>query len=302
MRMPIDTRIDPELCTNCGNCVAVCPHDSICMENNVAKVCGEESIGCDHCAAACPEKAITVGLVEDDALTLSTVESDDRYIKPADYDAAGLFRLMCSRRSCRNYQSKQVPEEVLEDLVKTGITAPSGTNSQLWTFTILPDRKSVLVLGQVVANFFRKLNRQAEKAWMRTLSKIFMKDVLGQYYRDYYERIKEGLQEFDEGTRERLFHGAPAVILVGSEPEASCPAEDALLASQNILLAAHAMGLGTCLIGFVVEAIKYDPRIKRTMNIPKKEKIHAVIALGYPNEKYYWSARRRKIEPRYFRA
>ena len=42
------------------------------------------------------------------------------------------------------------------------------------------------------------------------------------------------------------------VRFVATAPGASSPKEDALLASQNILLAAHAMGLGTCLIGFAV--------------------------------------------------
>ncbi|MEZ4578721.1 MAG: nitroreductase family protein [Desulfobacterales bacterium] len=39
------------------------------------------------------------------------------------------------RRSCRNYKETPVPASVLEDLVRIGITAPSGTNSQMWTFT-----------------------------------------------------------------------------------------------------------------------------------------------------------------------
>ena len=58
---------------------------------------------------------------------------------------------------------------------------------------------------------------------------------------------------------DRLFHGAAAAILVTGRRQASCPAEDALLATQNILLAAHAMGLGSCLIGFAVEAMRRDP-------------------------------------------
>ncbi|MBM4372879.1 MAG: nitroreductase family protein, partial [Deltaproteobacteria bacterium] len=93
-----------------------------------------------------------------------------------------------------------------------------------------------------------------------------------------------------------------AVILVGSSPGASCPAEDALLASQNILLAAHAMGYGTCLIGFVVEAMRSDPRIARVLGIPREERVHAVIALGRSAERYRRAAGRRKVVPRVFRA
>ena len=46
------------------------------------------------------------------------------------------------------------------------------------------------------------------------------------------------------------------------------------------------MGLGTCLIGFVVEAAKEDNRVKTCVGIPADEPLHAVIALGYPREVY----------------
>lgn len=75
---------------------------------------------------------------------------------------------------------------------------------------------------------------------------------------------------------------------------------DALLATQNILLAAHSMGLGSCLIGYAVAAMKRDPSIQRSIGIPAEEEIHAVIALGYPDEVYQRVAGRKKVTPRYF--
>ncbi len=100
-------------------------------------------------------------------------------------------------------------------------------------------------------------------------------DALGRYYREHYESVERGLRQWEEERRDRLFHGAPAAILVGSAPGASCPVEDALLAAQNMLLAAHAMGLGTCLVGFVVEAMRRDPAIGRAVGIPSEEKVPA---------------------------
>ena len=78
--------------------------------------------------------------------------------------------------------------------------------------------------------------------------------------------------------------------------------EDAMLATQNILLAAHSMGLGSCLIGFAVEAMRNDPRIKPFIKIPAEETVYAVIALGYPDEAYRRLTGRKKAVVRYFEA
>ena len=78
------------------------------------------------------------------------------------------------------------------------------------------------------------------------------------------------------------------------------PAEDALLAAQNILLAAHSMGLGSCLIGYAVAAMNKDPSIQKSTGISSDDQIHAVIALGYPDEVYQRIAGRKKVIPRYF--
>ena len=65
------------------------------------------------------------------------------------------------------------------------------------------------------------------------------KGELDTYHREYYPLVKKVLEEWEVSGKDRLFHGATAAIIVGSKPGGSCPAEDALFATQNILLAAH---------------------------------------------------------------
>ncbi|MFO7666755.1 MAG: nitroreductase family protein [Desulfobacterales bacterium] len=296
----VTTIIDKELCIGCGLCVKVCPMDTISMQNGKAVVTGKESLSCGHCAAVCPESAIRVKATEESILSYSTFKEDEKWLKHGDFDTRQLLRLMRSRRSCRNYKEKQVDRNILEDLVKIGITAPSGTNSQGWTFTILPTRDAVLVLVNQIALYFKELNNMAEKSHIRLLMKLTGNRELDIYYKNYYETVKETLSEWENKGRDRLFHGATSAIIVGSRPGATCPAEDALLATQNILLGAHSIGLGSCLIGFAVSAIKRDPKIKLTVGVPADEKVYAVIALGWPDEKYYGLAGRKPAVIRYF--
>lgn len=291
--------IDSKLCNGCGLCVPVCPDKSIGLKAGCAEIRGEKCMECGHCLAACPQGAITIQAINTE-LGLYHIKEKQGVVQPGRYDCAELVHLMRSRRSCRNFKSKAVELSLLQDLVKIGTTAPSGTNSQGWNFTLLPTRREVAYLGDLTADFFRDLNTKAANPFYRLLADLFMGGSLNRYYHRYYKAVKEALREYDEDGKERLFHGAEAAILVTVKRSASCPCEDALLASQNILLAAHALGLGSCLIGFVVEAMRRRKSIKQAMDIPGEEEIYAVIGLGYPDEKYSRVAGRKQVRLRIF--
>jgi hypothetical protein len=59
------------------------------------------------------------------------------------------------------------------------------------------------------------------------------------------------------------------------------------------------MGVGTCLIGFAVEAMRRDRSIQRALGIPDNETVHAVIALGQPAVTYLRPAGRKPVNIRY---
>ena len=296
----VTTVIDAERCTGCGRCTEVCPAGPISLVEGKAVVTGVRSLSCGHCAAVCPTEAITVCAVDPDAHAYATFAADARWLPPGGFDIAQLIRLMASRRSCRRFQRRPVGRALLEDLVRIGVTAPSGTNSQAWTFTILPDRGAVEALGREVARFFRRLNAMAENPLLRKGLKLLGRRELTDYYRDYHQSVSEALAEQEKTGRDRLFHGAPAAIVVATRPGGSTPKEDALLATQNILLAAHALGLGSCLIGFAVAALTKEVRLKRFLGVPDEERIQAVIALGYPDESYLRIAGRKGYRLRTF--
>ncbi len=293
--------IDKELCIGCGICIDICPYRAIRLTNSTADyILHEDCFLCGHCQAVCPVDAVLIdGRVSD--LNFSTFADPVGVVQPGTGSIAELVTLMRSRRSCRSYQTKTVSLNMLNDLVKIGATAPSGTNSQPWSFSILKERDDVLMLGDLTADYYRNLNRQARNGILRFFVKLFGGDKLGRYYRRYHDSVEEALYQWDEEGEDRLFHGAVAAILVSARKDASCPAEDALLATQNILLAAHVMGLGSCLIGFVVEAMRRSSGIKRKMKIDKGEEIYSVIALGYPDVEYHRPACRQPVAAKILR-
>ena len=301
MEKIVTTTIDATMCIGCGRCVSVCPSDTITIQDQKAVVSGTESLNCGHCAAVCPTGAVCVAGLDPALSTFRTFQTREDWLPHGEGNIQDLVKIMQSRRSCRNFHTdKPVPRDLLEDLVRIGVTAPSGTNSQMWTFTLVPDRDRVRRLGNMVAGFYRSLNRTAQKAWLRTVLKCIGKPELALYYRQYYASVEEAMDKWEREEIDLLFHDAPAAIVVGSDLQASCPAEDALLATQNILLGAHVLGLGTCLVGFAVEAMKRKPGIRQRIGVGRNERVYAVIALGYPDEAYERVAGRRRAVIRYW--
>ena len=283
----IATIIDENRCIGCGACVRVCPTEAIHLVDGIARVTGTESIHCGHCEAVCPEAAVKVTALTESVLATETFETPEEWIAPGKADTAALVQLMRSRRSCRNYLEKPVPEAMLRDLVRIAITAPSGSNCQRWTFTVVPDRARVVALGEATRPFFEKLNHRAEKGWLRALLKLVGKPELSVYYRESYASVKGKIAEWKTSGRDFLFWHAPALVVIATAPGATCPKEDALMAAQNLLLGAHAMGFGTCPIGYAVAAMNHENSIQVSIGIPSMETVHAVITVGWPDETYF---------------
>jgi len=96
----------------------------------------------------------------------------------------------------------------------------------------------------------------------------------------------------DEGVRRRVAEvttygkflaNAPVGIAVVVDPAASThPVEAGAIATQNMLLAAHASGLGACWIGSYNSV--YEERVKEILNIPKNKRLLSLISIGSPAE------------------
>jgi nitroreductase len=266
------------------------------MVDGKAAVTGNSSINCGHCEQVCPVDAVKVTSLTE--LAFETFKADTDWLPPGTSDTAQLVRLMASRRSCRNYTDRTVDRAMLEDLVKIGTTAPSATNSQEWNFTILPERKDVVAYGNYVVDFFHRVSKQAANPFIRNTMSLFGKKDFKIFHLNYSRFVGKAVSSWYSGEHDYLFHGAPSVIIIGCSP-CSMPMADAQLATQNIQLAAHSMGLGTCLIGFAVKAMLSDKKICEKIGAKPGEKYYSVIALGWPDEIYKHVCNRKAVIPRY---
>lgn len=87
----------------------------------------------------------------------------------------------------------------------------------------------------------------------------------------------------DATTYGKFLAKAPVGIAVVVDPRASShPVEDGAIATQNMLLAAHALGLSGCWIGSYNSI--YEERVKEILSIPKNKRLLSIISMGFPAE------------------
>jgi len=83
------------------------------------------------------------------------------------------MQLMSSRRSIRDFSSEKVPDEVIENILKTAISSPSGANKQPWSFVVVKN-KSIKKKIRIAAEKEEKkfYEQRATDEWLKDLNKF----------------------------------------------------------------------------------------------------------------------------------
>jgi len=282
--------INKDTCTLCGKCVEICPKEILSLKNNAIEIVNDGCILCSHCYCVCKFNAIHFNELRQPSFSFGNTALIKDQIKPFD-----ITSFIHSRRSIRRFKPNPISKEILYDLTEAAVLAPSASNCQHWQFVAINGRDKVLTLAEDIKHFFIKLNNIAGNPLLRYLSILFAGKKIFNYYKNNYESVKLGLQRANEG-KDLLFHGAPCVIIIHSDMEGSMPVEDAQYAAYNIALVAHSMGLGSCFIGYASATLNSAHSIKQKLNIPKHNRVHAVLALGYPEAEFFKNALRKDYD------
>lgn len=152
-----------------------------------------------------------------------------------------------ARRSIRNYSDKQVPRELVLDVLEAARQAPSGNNKQPWKFIVVEDAEQRKELARISHN----------QTWMATAPVFIVACAdLG--------TLEEKPGRFDEDSP-----GMNAKRCV----------RDTASAVDNMMLQAVELGLGTCWIGWYLQK-----DIKSALAIPDPVFVLGILPLGYPAE------------------
>ena len=159
------------------------------------------------------------------------------------------------RRSTRRFTDREVGKAPLMEIIRVGTRAPSALNLQPWAFAVFHDRK-----------FLESMSRRAKAHLVATLDPMFELQPRSQQYAE---------TDYD------AFYGAGTLVVIYASGRRFKPTEDCCLAAQNLMLAAHGLGLGTCPVGFTRPWFDL-PEVKREFGIPESYTAVHPIVVGYP--------------------
>lgn len=274
-----DIRIE-EACIQCGACVAVCPARVFVSGDAVEAARPGGCILCGHCVAVCPVDAVTHHGF--DGQTFPAIPEGARL------HAENVTGFLRSRRSVREFRDKDVPREVLEHLLDIARYAPTASNAQNVRFIVMTDPQRIRALSRRVTRWVPLLGRLARVPGVLSLaSRSWGRARLAAYL-----AALDGFVESVEGGGDPIFHNAPALILTHARKSNAFGIENSSYATYQLALAAHAMGLGTCMIGFLTTASRYDPAVRRLAGIPRGHRLATALVVGYPIYRY------RRLVPR----
>ena len=161
------------------------------------------------------------------------------------------------RRSVRNYTPRTIGQDVIRALLDAAVHAPTAMHEEPWSFAVIQDRNL--------------LNRLSESAKESVRSEAQGSDS------DHARHSLELVNKPDF----HIFYNASTLIVICGKIQGPYVVADCWLAAENLMLAACAKGLGTCVIGFAVSALN-SPEWKAALKIPARMTAVAPIIVGVP--------------------
>jgi nitroreductase len=215
--------------------------------------------------------------------TVGSKELEREKELPLDEDWNQVEKVILERRSVRIYKPKQVPEALVRRILEAGRFAPSAGNFQPWGFVVVRDKEIIDKMESDIRRMCKLL--KSVFAWetspLGAASKYIAKTSIWMLPNMMHPMTFGAISDIADGNLS-VFHGPPTVILLLKDRRgAGKPEVDLGICGQNIVLAAHSLGLGTCWVGFV-ELLRRNPIWKKRLGIEYPFELCEGISVGYP--------------------
>jgi len=169
-----------------------------------------------------------------------------------------------SRRSVRAYERRKLDQPTIRALLDAAVRAPTAMQSEPWLFLVIQDERTLTRYSTVAkAMKLAEMESQLDPRWPDRARR----DRLLAELRD---------PEFS------IFYNAPVLIVICARSSGPFVEADCWLAAENLMLAACALGLGSCVVGAAVAAFK-TPDAVEEFGLPRDSFAVAPIVIGVPS-------------------
>ncbi len=271
-------RIDEEKCIRCMECVRTCPTATLYEKNGlvlISKAADLQCVRCAHCMGVCPEDAVSIDRYD---------YSEKVPLPDYEMDPEVFLNFLRSRRSTRLFKAEQVDKSVIEKLINAARYAPSAHNDQTSDFTVILGDKVKELRDVILKEFSLIVNSLPDdpEAMSKILENFVPKNMVDTMV-TMVDPLKKMVVAAEKGSRDFLFWGAPAIIIISSDKKFNVNTmviENASLTAAYLMLMAEAMGLGTCSLGLLMFAIYNSRKVRKLVGIPRNNKARYCLALG----------------------
>ncbi len=273
--------VDQNKCIQCKLCIEVCPVNMLGVDESgqVNFIAERESlcIECGQCMAVCSTDAVKIG---------KYTYAENFYRLPKDQaDAQSFMDLLATRRSVRNYRSKSVSQELIQQALDSLDYAPYGAEPDKVHITVIHDRQIIEQALPPMEAFLDDIVKWIENP----IASFMIKRKKGL---ELFNTIKNHLypmaklENYKLKYGDRITRGAPAMIIFHADPGAEEHTNNAMIYATYVMLALHALKLGAAMNGIVSAAINKLPEVKELFQIPESDEAVIALILGHPKYKY----------------
>jgi len=267
--------VDAKACSRCGLCVDVCAiaHVFEMRDESAVPVNPDVCWNCGQCVAGCPTDAI-----DHDAFPPENLPLIEKKELPSREALVAGFRM---RRSQRAFQDTPIDRDVIRDLVSLGRWAPTASNNQSVDWLAFDDPARIAELSRGTVDEMSRFVRLANNPLTRFILPLFVGRSASRQLRNASGLVKR-LQRAHNSGEDPIFYHAP-VVLIGHCPARNrFGRDDAVYAAYNMMLTAESFGLGTYQIGFFQIVAEKSGRLLKQIGLPKGRAPQIAIAIGYP--------------------
>jgi nitroreductase len=206
--------------------------------------------------------------------------------------------LFLSRRSVRKFQEDEVPREVLDRVVAAAATAPMGIPPWDVGVVVFWGRDKVRELAKDTAQLYAGMLKYGDNAAASILLRPFLKRATYEQFRSFILPLGRKIVGEAKVGRDAVLHDAPAALLFHASPYAD--AADAFIPCTHAMIAAHALGLGTTMIGCLAPPLARNKDLLRKYGIPEGHQPKIALILGYGASHFRRAIRRPFHSVRYY--